>query len=85
MQSMIRGLDIWPDSERFPAFDMFPVTQEFMSPKEFLKRLPEIEEQIESATPVAPVLGKPGFGCIQVTYRRPIYRFLSSILPRKSV
>ena len=67
----------------FPALDMRPITHEFLSPKEFLDRLPEIEERIVSATPVPPILGKSGFGWIQVVYRRPIYKFLSAMPTRK--
>ena len=70
-------------TKSFPAFDMMPITQELLSPEEFLDRLPEIREQIESVTPVPPVPGQPGFGRIRVVYRRPIYKFLSAFVSQK--
>lgn len=86
MESLAKGVTMPLDSKKkLHVIEMFPVSQESMSTKEFLDRLPDIEEQIASATPVAPILGKPGFGSIQVTYRRPIYKSLPSALSGKSV
>jgi hypothetical protein len=61
-----------------PFADVFPVTTEILSHEEFLKRLPHIKENIAATTLVAAILGRPGFGGIQVVYRRPIYRHLSN-------
>ena len=79
IKSIIKGFNMSLDSGGFPALDMRPITQEFFSPKDFLDRLPEIEAQIASATPVPPTLGKPGFGWIRVIYRHPIYKFLPTM------
>ena len=70
------------DSGKFPSFDMRPITQEFFSPQDFLDQRPNLEEQIASATPVPPILGKPGFGWIKVIYRHPIYKCLPTALSR---
>ena len=69
-----------PDPGKSTILDMIPINQELLSPKDFLGRLPEIENEIVSAMPVAPILGQPGFGRIRVIYRRPIYKFLTKFI-----
>ena len=56
------------------TFASFPVVAEVLSPADFLSELPRIRNDIAAIAPVPAVLGEPGFGGVQVTYRRPVLR-----------
>lgn len=51
-----------------------PVTKERLGPAEFLARLEESPERIESSSFVAPSLGDEHFGYFEVEYSNPIYK-----------
>jgi hypothetical protein len=54
------------------VLEMAPVTTERLTPGEFVKLDPTV---VRSARIEPPVLGRPGFGRVVVTYRTPIYRY----------
>jgi len=51
-----------------------PVTEEVMTPKQFVELKKEEKAKIKSATIVAPALGEKGFGGVKVKYKTTIYR-----------
>lgn len=56
------------------TFAFFPAVAEVFSPADFLNELPHIRNDIAAIAPAPAVLGEPGFGGVQVTYRHPVLR-----------
>ncbi len=54
--------------------DTVVVDREVLSPDEFLRKIEKERSAIKSSRIVAPKLGRPGFGGVEVEYNYPIFR-----------
>jgi hypothetical protein len=59
--------------------DLFPVEQETLSARDFLKLARDNPSVIKQSNIVPGVLGSKSFGAFNVTYTRPIYRTMPKI------
>jgi len=61
---------------RTPLLNAKAVTEEMLTPKQYIALSGQDKGKIKSTAIAPPVLGKRGFGGVKVTYKAPEYRVL---------